>query len=265
MYMIFGLGPIGANIGERLAELGRKVYGFDLAPDRTQDWAAATRAPAGSDLDAIDWPAVDTVIVAVRTADQVTSVFESLEKHCSETPLTVMVVTTLAADDARRLFSSTPESWRVFEAPVSGGPHGAREGTMTVFLSGPACTPAEEVLLADISGRVFRMHNHGDAATVKLLNNTLGTFNLLSTAHMLALAEDLGIRANEFFEVIRVSSGRSWMSDNFIDVQDDLLLKDVELLRSEIGALPTTDFDAAAAQSIQDARTLLARDPGKAA
>lgn len=257
MYLMFGLGPIGGNIGERLVELGQKVYGFDLAAARVHEWAAATGAPAGSDLAAVDWSAVDGVIVAVRTADQVISVFESLQDHCAGRPLTVFAVTTLAVADARRIFSSAPSSWRVFEAPVSGGPRGAREGTMTVFLSGPACTSAEERLLAGIAGRVFRMRAYGEAAMVKLLNNTLSTYNLLSTAHMLNLAARIGISAKEFHEVIRVSSGQSWMGDNFSDVQCDLLLKDVQLLRSEFGSLPATDLSGDVEQEIRQARALL--------
>ncbi|GED88941.1 hypothetical protein TNCT6_60260 [Streptomyces sp. 6-11-2] len=200
---------------------------------------------------------MDSVIVAVRTADQVSAVFGSLQDHCVKGPLTAFVVTTLAAEDARRILPSAPDSWRVFEAPVSGGPRGARDGTLTTFLSGPAPTDAEERLLADISGRVFRMRNYGEAATVKLLNNTLGTFNLLSTAHILNLAARIGIPAKEFLEVIRVSSGQSWMSDNFSEVQYDLLLKDVGLLRGEIGSLPATDLSGDVEQEILQARGLL--------
>lgn len=50
--------------------------------------------------------------------------------------------------------SSAPENWRVFEAPVSGGPQGASQGTMTIFIAGPANNAEEDRLLADISGRV---------------------------------------------------------------------------------------------------------------
>ncbi|MFE4409253.1 NAD(P)-dependent oxidoreductase [Streptomyces sp. NPDC056821] len=257
MHLIFGLGPIGGNIGERLAELNREVFGFDLAQARVHEWAAATNAPASSDLARVHWAAVDSVIVAVRTADQVSSVFRSLQECCAERPLSVFVVSTLAAEDARRILPSAPDSWRVFEAPVSGGPHGARHGTLTTFLSGPVPTDAEERLLADISGRVFRMRNYGDAATVKLLNNTLGTYNLLSTAHMLNLAQRAGVPAKDFLEVIRVSSGQSWMSDNFSEVQYDLLLKDVGLLRGEVGSLPATDLSGDVEQEILQARGLL--------
>lgn len=129
----------------------------------------------------VDWPSVDSVHIAVRLVDQVASVFEALKEQ-TERPLTVFVHTTLAPADARMIFSSAPASWRAFEAPVSGGPQGARQGSMTIFLAGPATTEAENKLLTDGSGRVFRMESYGQPALVKLLNNTLATHNLATTA-----------------------------------------------------------------------------------
>ncbi|MGW4332379.1 NAD(P)-binding domain-containing protein [Rhodococcus koreensis] len=256
MHLIIGLGPIGGNIGAHLAQLGREVYGYDFDAERVREWSEQNRSPAGSDLAALDWPSVDSVHVAVRLADQVSSVFAALREHTTR-PLTVFVHTTLAPEDARKIMPSAPDGWRVFEAPVSGGPQGARRGSMTIFLAGPDATPAEDRLLGDISGRVFRMESYGQPALVKLLNNALATYNLAATARMLDLAENLGTPAAGLLEVIGVSTGQSWMSDNLVDVQYDLLLKDVELLRGEIGALPSGDLDDSVEQAILRARALL--------
>ena len=261
MHLLIGLGPIGGNIGARLAELGQQVYGYDLSPDRIREWSAETNSPAGSDLTAVDWPSVGSVHIAVRLADQVSSVFEALHNHAGA-PLTVFVHTTLAPEDARRIFSSVPKAWRAFEAPVSGGPQGARRGTMTVFLSGPATTEAEDRLLDDISGRVFRMHSYGQPALVKLLNNTLATYNLAATARMLNLAAKHGVPATDFLDVVGVSTGQSWMSDNLVDVQYDLLLKDVGLLRGELGSLPAADLGDDVELEILRARAVLGPIPG---
>ena len=80
---------------------------------------------------------------------------------------------------------------------MSGGPQGARQGSMTVFLGGPATTDAEDKLLADISGRVS-----GCSRTVGRFCETpqqpLGTYNLAATARMLNLSEHLGIPASVF-------------------------------------------------------------------
>ena len=78
MHLIIGLGPIGGNIGARLAELGRKVYGNDFNADRVREWSGETNSPAGSDLSAVEWSSVESIHIAVRVANQVASVFESL-------------------------------------------------------------------------------------------------------------------------------------------------------------------------------------------
>jgi 3-hydroxyisobutyrate dehydrogenase-like beta-hydroxyacid dehydrogenase len=95
---------------------------------------------------------------------------------------------------------------------------------------------------------------------VKLLNNTLATYNLAATARMLSLAAQLGVPAKSLFEVIGVSTGQSWMSDNLIDVQYDLLLKDVGLLQGEIGLVPAINLNDEVEQAILHARALLGPD-----
>ena len=80
---------------------------------------------------------------------------------------------------------------------------------------------------------------------------------MAATAQLLNLAEAHGVPAKSLFEVIAVSTGKSWMSDNLIDVQYDLLLKDVGLLHSELGSLPTINLDQGVEEAILQARTLL--------
>jgi 3-hydroxyisobutyrate dehydrogenase-like beta-hydroxyacid dehydrogenase len=255
--LIIGLGPIGASVGEHLAERPWHLAGLDLDADRAAVWQAATGVPAFSRFDDIAWDQVDTVLIAVRVADQVRGCFDELARSTGGRPLTVFVVTTLAPGDAIDIFTSAPAEWRVFEAPVSGGPQGARDGSMTIFLSGPEPTEPESRLLGDMARRVFRSDAYGQPATVKLLNNTLGAFNALSTAAMLDLAMERGIKRAQFLEAVGASSGQSWMSDHFDDFAYDLLFKDVRLLLSDLGALPTISLDASydADTTIAAART----------
>lgn len=57
----------------------------------------------------------------------------------------------LSPTAARKITSSAPENWCAFESPVSDGPQGAREGSVTILLAGPEPTDAEASLLADES------------------------------------------------------------------------------------------------------------------
>ncbi|CAM5401816.1 NAD(P)-dependent oxidoreductase [Streptomyces hirsutus] len=257
MHLVIGLGPIGGNLGTHLAEKRREVYGYDLDPARVAEWAQESGSPfSGSDLAAVPWDAVTSVHIAVRLADQVEAVLRGLNDATGR-PLSIFVNTTLTPTDARRIAALGNENWRIFESPVSGGPAGARHGTMSVFLAGPAPTDDEERLLADQAGHVFRLSEYGQPAMVKLLNNALATYNLTATAQILNLADAHGVPAGKLAEVLAVSTGQSWMSDNIKDVAYDLLLKDVGLLRTELQHLPVTDLDGDVEGQILAAREAL--------
>ncbi|ASR36755.1 hypothetical protein BAY61_19095 [Prauserella marina] len=256
MYLVIGLGPIGGGAGARLAELGRPVRGLDLDERRAREWSERTGAPACSGIGDVEWSGVDTVIIAVRMAGQVRSTMESLIARAGK-PLTVYVLTTLSIADATALSAGVPESWRLFEAPVSGGASGARNGTMTVFLAGPPREAADDALLSDIAGKVFDTEDYGAPAVLKLTNNALGALNAVSTARMLRIAADNGVDAATFLDVVAASSGQSWMSDHFTVFPDDLLFKDAGLLRDDLGSLPVIDLASDPAAEIAAARELL--------
>ncbi|GAB3681622.1 NAD(P)-dependent oxidoreductase [Saccharopolyspora tripterygii] len=242
MHLVIGLGPIGGNIGIHLAEQGREVYGYDLDTARVTDWAQESGSPfAGSELAAVPWDEITSVNIAVRLANQVEAVLDTLQDTTARS-LSVFINTTLTPSDAKKIATRGDEGWRIFESPVSGGPAGARHGTMSIFLAGPAPTDDEERLLAAQAGHVFRLPEYGQPAMVKLLNNTLATYNLTATAQVLNLADSHGVPAEKLAEVLAVSTGQSWMSDNIEDVAYDLLLKGVELLRTEIPGIPVTDL-----------------------
>lgn len=257
MHLVIGLGPIGGNLGTHLVERGREVYGYDLDTGRVAEWARESGSPfSGCDLAAVPWDAVTSVSVAVRLAGQVEAVFRGVNEATGR-PLSVFVNTTLTPTDARRIAAAGDDNWRIFESPVSGGPAGARHGTMSIFLAGPAPTDAEEGLLADQAGHVFHLSEYGQPAMVKLLNNALATYNLTATAQILNLADAHGVPAGELAEVLAVSTGRSWMSDNLTEVAYDLLLKDVGLLRTELQHLPVTDLEGDVEGQILAAREAL--------
>jgi putative dehydrogenase len=263
LILTIGLGPIGASVAANLADAGSPVGGLDLDADRSTAWSQATGAPAWARFESVDWAKVDTVLIAVRLAHQVTATFAEIARNTGDRRLSVFVLTTLGLEDARRILPTAPESWRTFEAPISGGPRGAREGTMTVYLAGPALEASEERLLGTIAGRVFPTEAYGQPALLKLCNNALGAYNAISTATMLSIAVDSGVPAAQFLEVVCASSGQSWMSDNFHEFHDDLLFKDVGLLLGDGIRLPPSVLEGRTdlSETIAEARALLSAHP----
>jgi L-threonate 2-dehydrogenase len=102
------------------------------------------------------------------------------------------------------------------DAPISGGPARARDGTMSLMV---ACDDAlfdrHQPLLRTLGSRLFRVGTRpGDGARTKLVNNLLAAVNLAGTAEAIALAERLGLDAHRTLDVIAQSSGQSWIGSD---------------------------------------------------
>ena len=102
------------------------------------------------------------------------------------------------------------------DAPMSGGPARAREGSMSLMV---ACTDAvwqrHRHVLNALSGQLFRVGTQaGDGARTKLVNNLLAAVNLAGAAEAMALAERLGLDPVATLSVIEASSGQSWIGSD---------------------------------------------------
>ena len=102
---------------------------------------------------------------------------------------------------------------RLLDAPVSGGPQRAADGSMTIMVAGDTATiGACRALLSAISGKCFVVGTRpGVAATFKVLNNQLAAVNLAAGAEAMALAMRSGVDPRLFLEVVNASSGASWI------------------------------------------------------
>lgn len=104
----------------------------------------------------------------------------------------------------------------VLDAPMSGGPARARDGSMSLMVAGEAVTfQRYEILLRTLSNRVFYIGERvGDGARTKLVNNLLAGINLVGAAEVLALARRMGLDAGRTLDVIEQSSGQSWIGSD---------------------------------------------------
>jgi 3-hydroxyisobutyrate dehydrogenase len=102
------------------------------------------------------------------------------------------------------------------DAPMSGGPARARDGTMSLMV---ACADADferhRGLIEALSTRVFRISERpGDAARTKLVNNLLAGINLAGAAEAMAMALRMGLQLDKTLDVIEQSSGQSWIGSD---------------------------------------------------
>ncbi|MDT4950456.1 MAG: L-threonate 2-dehydrogenase [Pseudonocardiales bacterium] len=261
MIVVVGLGNIGIAIAARISECGRDVLGVDLAAERRDEWRAVTGRSAVADLAEVPWPEITHVYVVVRLTNQAEAVLQRLVELPVPRGIPVFLNTTLELDYARGLGRYAERPWRLIELPVSGGDSGARAGTLTVMAAGPLEASDREYLLSTSANEVVGFAEFGDPTLAKLLNNVSAAYTALSYAEMMLLADGMGMEPRRLAEVLRTSSGGSWMGDHFVNLVDDLLGKDVVLLRKELGTLPVVSLedDDHLLSRLAEARAMLTR------
>jgi 3-hydroxyisobutyrate dehydrogenase len=129
----------------------------------------------------------------------------------------VLLCPTVAPEDVQRIAGAlAARGFAPIDAPMSGGPARAREGSMSLMVAcADTAFEAHRALLQDLSGKVFRVGTQpGDGARTKLVNNLLAAINLAGAAEALALAERLGLDAGRTLDVIEQSSGQSWIGSD---------------------------------------------------
>lgn len=132
------------------------------------------------------------------------------------------------------------------EAPISGGPAGARAGTLSVMVSGPRAAYDEVVPYFRAYGRtlVYCGEKPGLAQVLKLANNILYAVGFLATAEALAMGVKAGLDPNLMLEAIAAGSGRNAAIEEVMPrhvvsrsfdygAALEILMKDVDLALAE--------------------------------
>ena len=134
------------------------------------------------------------------------------------------------------------------DAPVSGGPAGARSRTLAVIYAGSddACAFVDGVL-AGLSDRRYRVGDRpGVAQAVKLANNFLSATALAATSEAVAFGQSVGVDMATMLSVLNASSGRNTAtSDKFPNhvltgtyasgFRNSLMAKDMQLYVETVG------------------------------
>jgi 3-hydroxyisobutyrate dehydrogenase-like beta-hydroxyacid dehydrogenase len=95
------------------------------------------------------------------------------------------------------------------DAPISGGPLGAKNGTLSVMVGGDAAVLERARPVLEVFGKnIFHMGPIGAGCSTKMCNQILtGTAHVL-VAEAMVLGGKLGLDPQQLFDVLHVSSGQ---------------------------------------------------------
>ncbi len=193
-----GIGLMGEAMTLRLLERGWPVTVWNLTEDRY-----ARVLPAGAiraETPAAVVAASDIVLMCVLDAAAVRNCVFGAHGLASA-PRSRKIVIDLstinpdvARDVAAKLTAGNGMRW--IDAPVSGGPPAARDGTMTVMAGGDPMDIAEIApVMTDLAANFTHVGPIGAGQTAKILNQAIVGTGYVLMAEALALAETAGIDA----------------------------------------------------------------------
>jgi len=214
---IVGVGNMGGGMARRLLAQGVAVQVCDIDADKTLALQALGAQVAACPAQLVG--VSHFFVVCVVTAAQVNDVLWGEQGLAA--PLacgdTVMLCPTMAPQDTEAVAARlAAQGVATLDAPMSGGPQRAEQGTMSLMVAGAdAVFERHQDILHVLAQPVFRISQRvGDGARTKLVNNLLAGINLVGAAEALALAERLGLDAERTLQVMAASSAQSWIASD---------------------------------------------------
>ncbi len=211
---VIGLGNMGLPMAATLARAGFEVLGFDLSAARG-DLAASqgVRLLGLADL----LRESDAVLSSLPYARDVEAVLTTPDALLARRDRRVVVVDTSTADPttSRRLAKLLGEAGHGhLDAPVSGGPAGAADGTLTMMIGGSEQDLADARPVIDaVAGTSVHVGSSGAGNVAKLINNMLVAAHMVTTGEAFRLAEAAGVEAASVLQVVNAATGRSGISE----------------------------------------------------
>jgi 2-hydroxy-3-oxopropionate reductase len=244
-----GLGTMGREMALNLLKADIAVRVFDVRRAAVDELAGLGAYGASSVADAAH--GADVVITMLPDTPDVEAVVDGAQGLIANPPAGRLVIdmSTIAPAAVRRMQAQAQAAGIAFlDAPVSGGPVGAKSATLTIMVGGEAQAFETALPFFKAMGTtVTHVGASGAGQTVKLCNQLICGINIQAICEAIALGRASGVDLHQLREVLMGGSAASWMLDklgpSMIDgdaragFRIDLMLKDLRLVQEQAHVL----------------------------
>jgi len=209
-----GLGMMGEPMAATLRGKGFEVVAHDVRAEVMSAWAAGGGETAAR-IDDLAGP--DAIIVMVNTDAQARDVVGRLLEILRPAPCPVICASTVLPETIRELgIAASSAGVGLLDAPVSGGPIVARLGALAIMVGGNR-NLFDEVrpVLEAMGSTVTHVGPLGAGLTLKLLNNMIALSAQPLVLEALCIGLHEGLDLDTMVNVIKASSGSTWLTQNW--------------------------------------------------
>ena len=209
-----GLGNMGQPMAANLMKSGYFLAVHDLRPEPVKELVAAGAVAASSPREVAGRSeVVITMLTSPPHVEQVmfgpAGILEGLKKGA-----TIIDMSTIAPIVTRKVAAAaaTEKEIEMLDAPVSGAPPKAADGTLSIMVGGKKEVFEEYRDILEMMGeKIFHVGEVGMGEVVKLANNLAGAVAGIGAWEGFLFGTKLGADPKILFEVISASSGNSWV------------------------------------------------------
>lgn len=237
-----GIGVMGREMARNLAQAGHDVVAYDIVPSAVAALAVHGVRAAGSIAQATR--DADIVISMLPDTPQVELLVHGEDGLLAHPPKGGLYVdmSTIAPEATQRFGAALAAiGVTMLDAPVSGGPGGARDARLTIMAGGtPEGFERALPFLRGLGTTINHVGPAGAGQAVKLCNQLICGLNLQAICEALALGRSFGIDLTQMRQVLQGGSANSWMLENLgpamiagdasAGFRIDLMMKDLRLV-----------------------------------
>ena len=237
-----GVGNMGQPMAGKLLDGGHGLVVYDISDQAMEPLLLRQARRAASPKDLADQ--CETVVVSLPTLAAFRSAVLGPDGLAAGGAIRLLLNTcTVGVPFLREIEAALmPQGVAIVDCPISGGPAGARAGTLSVMVSGDPAAIARVRPLISLWGPTLTVAGDkpGAAQVLKLTNNILFAVSLAATSEAFVMGAKGGLDPAVMLNAINAGSGRSGatltvMPNAVLDRSFDygaamhILMKDIEL------------------------------------
>jgi 3-hydroxyisobutyrate dehydrogenase len=206
-----GTGVMGSRMVKRLLDQGYQVQVFN----RTKEKAQALEVHGAISVESVSSLSAncDVIFTCLSMPKDVLEVYlgeAGILKHGHEGTICIDL-TTVGADTSKTIFGQSLEKGiNYLDSPVSGGPEGAENGSLTIMVGGEKQAFEKVLPLLKALGKTIEfLGPSGSGSIAKLINQYLVAVHSLAVSEAMVTGARFGVDSQQLFNILKVSYGDS--------------------------------------------------------
>ncbi len=213
---VLGIGQMGRGMVGSLVRAGHAVFAYDPFPQAAARAVELGAAVLGSPREVAE--KVEFLLTSLPTSQAVADAMADALPGLKAGAVVCDMSTTAVSVEKSLYEAARAKGVGYLGCPVSGGPRGAENATMSIMAGGdPEVFAKAKPIFEKIGGNVFYLGGIGTGQVMKMCNNIVLAANTVALAEAFAVGVRAGLEAQTILDIFRVSTANSRALDLFGD------------------------------------------------